>query len=227
MREIFKAKPAFTLAEVLIVVGIIGIVAVLTISNLITACQKKQTEAQLLKFYSTLNQAVRASSEDNGPPSSWVTAKHANTYAENLYAFKNYIAPYMKTFESWNCGGNNNTTVCTILEDGGVMTLNIDINGGDIAYIPDRKYINAALARTDKYMTRHYFAFQFSKVSGVSNNKTNSQNFVEPYTFKWNGTKEDLKTNSSYGCYKNTTKPGFCTKVIQLNGWKIPKDYPW
>jgi type II secretory pathway pseudopilin PulG len=218
---------AFTLAEVLIVVGIIGIVSVLTISNLITACQKKQTEVQLLKFYSTLNQAVRASIEDNGLPSSWFTSGRDNTYAENLYILKTYIAPYMKTFEYWNCRGYNGSAVCTILEDGGVMYLNIDRNGGDIDYIPDRKYTDAVMNRTDKYMTRHLFSFQISKISGVNTNEINSQNFVEAYTFKWKGTKEDLKNNSEFGCRKNSTKTKYCTKVIQLNCWKIPKDYPW
>ena len=39
----FKRKPAFTLAEVLITLGIIGVVAAITIPNLITHYQKKQT----------------------------------------------------------------------------------------------------------------------------------------------------------------------------------------
>lgn len=42
----------------------------------------------------------------------------------------------------------------------------------------------------------------------------------------WDGTRESL-FKGEYGCKKETsrTRP-YCTKLIQMNGWKIPKDYP-
>ena len=42
----------------------------------------------------------------------------------------------------------------------------------------------------------------------------------------WDGTRESL-FKGEYGCKKDTnrTRP-YCTKLIQMNGWKIPKDYP-
>ena len=45
----FKRKPAFTLAEVLITLGIIGVVAAITIPNLITHYQKKGASASRLR----------------------------------------------------------------------------------------------------------------------------------------------------------------------------------
>ena len=42
-------KKGFTLAEVLITLGIIGVVAAATIPSLITAYQKRATESQLKK----------------------------------------------------------------------------------------------------------------------------------------------------------------------------------
>ena len=44
-------KKGFTLAEVLITLGIIGVVAALTLPSLITNYRKKQTVAQLKKVY--------------------------------------------------------------------------------------------------------------------------------------------------------------------------------
>ena len=44
-------KKAFTLAEVLITLGIIGIVAAMTLPTLIGKYQKKQTVTQLKKAY--------------------------------------------------------------------------------------------------------------------------------------------------------------------------------
>jgi hypothetical protein len=58
----------------------------------------------------------------------------------------------------------------------------------------------------------------------------NSLTLFEPYIFEWNGTRQHLISSSSYGCNKQNSKKGkatYCTKLIQMNGWKIPKDYPW
>jgi len=55
----FKKKAAFTLAEVLITLGIIGVVAAITIPNLISNYQKRAWTAQLKKSYATLNQSFR------------------------------------------------------------------------------------------------------------------------------------------------------------------------
>ena len=54
-----KVKFAFTLAEVLITLGIIGIVAAMTIPNLITKHQQKVTVTKLEKAISYINQACR------------------------------------------------------------------------------------------------------------------------------------------------------------------------
>ena len=48
----------FTLAEVLITLGIIGVVAALTIPTVITNYKKSQIEARLKKLYTVMNQAV-------------------------------------------------------------------------------------------------------------------------------------------------------------------------
>lgn len=48
----------FTLAEVLITLGIIGIVAAMTLPTLIQNYKNRVVETRLKKFYSTMNQAV-------------------------------------------------------------------------------------------------------------------------------------------------------------------------
>ena len=53
-----RKRPAFTLAEVLITLGIIGVVAAMTMPSVITNYQKKQTAAQLKKAYSIVSQAL-------------------------------------------------------------------------------------------------------------------------------------------------------------------------
>lgn len=61
----------FTLAEVLITLGIIGVVAALTLPSVIQKYQKKVTVERLKKSYSTLAQAVQMSVKDNDEVETW------------------------------------------------------------------------------------------------------------------------------------------------------------
>ena len=59
-------KCAFTLAEVLITLGIIGVVAALTLPSLIQKYQDQVLENQLKKTYSTISQGVQKAMADDG-----------------------------------------------------------------------------------------------------------------------------------------------------------------
>ena len=60
---------AFTLAETLITLGIIGVVAAMTIPNLITEHQKRATVTKLQRAISVINQAYRLAYDDVGEAS--------------------------------------------------------------------------------------------------------------------------------------------------------------
>lgn len=57
---------AFTLAEVLITIGIIGVVVAMTLPSLINNSQKKELEAGLKKNYSVIQQALMLYQAQNG-----------------------------------------------------------------------------------------------------------------------------------------------------------------
>lgn len=61
-----KNRAGFTLAEVLITLGIIGVVAALTIPTLINNYQKTQYVTQLKKSYAQFNQVLKQMAADNG-----------------------------------------------------------------------------------------------------------------------------------------------------------------
>ena len=82
-------KAAFTLAEVLITLGIIGIVAAMTIPTLISKYQKKQTVTALKKAYSTVQQAILMSQNVNGPVERWDTSLNGKEF------FAKYFADYI------------------------------------------------------------------------------------------------------------------------------------
>ena len=58
----------FTLAEVLITLSIIGIVAAMTLPSVITNSRNKQLEAGLKKSYSVISQALEMYRAENGEP---------------------------------------------------------------------------------------------------------------------------------------------------------------
>ena len=53
-----KRKKAFTLAEVLITLSIIGVIAAMTIPTLVLNYQRNITETRIKAFYSNMTQAV-------------------------------------------------------------------------------------------------------------------------------------------------------------------------
>ncbi len=91
----FKKKVAFTLAEVLITLGIIGIVAAMTIPTLISNYKSVQLQSQLKKTYSSLSQAVNMIYAESGLP---VTPAR---YSQGLSFYKD-LMKYMKVAE--DCG---------------------------------------------------------------------------------------------------------------------------
>lgn len=210
-------KKAFTLAEVLITLGIIGIVAAMTIPTLIQNYQKQQTVSKLEKAYSVIMQAIKLSEADNGPISTW-TFGHSgvtNTYQ----AFDTYFAPYLKINKycyaytdcnytpgfnyingvgEWGFGGANDR-LGVILQDGTLFhildktgwtsaLIHIDING---SLPPDRD-------------GKDVFVFSMD----------NNIGFI-PAAYPTNDC-------SSVG----TTGYGCASKIIQ-DGWQIKSDYPW
>ncbi len=75
----------FTLAEVLLTLGIISVVAALTIPTLVQNQQEKAAVAALKKSYSTLIQAYTTAIQENGTPDNWDLISIGNeTGLENL-----------------------------------------------------------------------------------------------------------------------------------------------
>lgn len=61
MNTLYKKHRAFTLAEILITLGVIGVVAAITIPGLITAHKKHVTATKLERAVSVITQAIRLS----------------------------------------------------------------------------------------------------------------------------------------------------------------------
>lgn len=103
-------KKAFTLAEVLITLGIIGIVAAMTLPVVIGNYQKKVTAAKVKKFYSMFNQAFQLAQLEFGEYKYWEIADNSDLYYK-------YLKNYIKTVDV-----KTNVQISGSFSDGVVMT---------------------------------------------------------------------------------------------------------
>ena len=92
---------AFTLAETLIVMGIIGVVAALTLPNLNSSTNNKEKVVKVKKIYQNLNDAFGRAQAIYGPSEEWGVNKTSNEKAE---IFGSRITEFMKI--SKFCGTN-------------------------------------------------------------------------------------------------------------------------
>ena len=83
-------RTAFTLAEVLVTIGIIGIVSALTLPSLIANYSKIQTVAQLKKGYSVLEQTIKSAENDYGEVNNWAEWDDAEIILNK------YFVPYLQ-----------------------------------------------------------------------------------------------------------------------------------
>ena len=101
------SKAGFTLAEVLITLGIIGIVAAITIPNLIQKNYEKQTVAKLLETQSILSQAIRLAEEEYGEMGGWNFSGDIQTRA---VVVAEHLKPFLKV--SLDCGTLDDNAKC-------------------------------------------------------------------------------------------------------------------
>ena len=96
----FKQFLAFTLAETLIVMGIIGIVSALTLPNLNSSTGEKEKVAKVKKIYQNLDDAMGRAIAVYGNYSEWDKSTTASRLADFLKISKNCGADPSKCFPS-------------------------------------------------------------------------------------------------------------------------------
>ena len=115
---------AFTLAEVLITLGIIGVVAAMTLPSLVQKYQEKVTVTKVKKFYSVISQAYLLSIKDYGTPDQWgfggrdaaaETGKEDVYIANNAKIMKDKLFSHIKKLK--DCDGAINREACGLAKD--------------------------------------------------------------------------------------------------------------
>ena len=226
-------KTAFTLAEVLITLGIIGIVAALTLPTLIQNHANKVVETRLMKFYSAINQAITLAEVDYGDRTYWYAkyddlekdaqGRPVTGKSDREKWVNKYLAPYMKITETKYTSGG---TPVFHFADGGAFAYTHETSINDWMFYTQEYTKCLGSKRVVDVLGICAFRFHYNPVSDNPGWANAGRRTFEPYKFAWDGTLEGLiNGNSEYKCTKDNGH--YCTAYIQYNGWKIPEDYPF
>ena len=232
-----RKRCAFTLAEVLITLGIIGVVAAMTMPVLISNYRKSVVETRLAKVYSTMNQAIKMAEADYGDVSGW--EKFETLYEKdengnndtskpipNTEYFNKYFRPYISPLKI----DDKERSVKVYFQDGSLFSF----GPSSMIFYPDAKNYEKEVdedgnitEKSKKDRGKTSFTFYFNPTDNTTNNKYHYGKGIEPYKVRWDGTEETLRNDNSLGCKENVSNErAYCTALIKMNGWKNPKDYP-
>lgn len=119
----------FTLAEVLITLGIIGVVAALTIPSLMRDIQDAELKSAWKKSYSTVLQATARLRDDNGGTLTGVFDSFSSPYNQ----IRDIYAPYFNSTSSCDAFGTSGSTTAGKCWSSSATLLNGNSVVGDIA----------------------------------------------------------------------------------------------
>ena len=244
----------FTLAEVLITLSILGIIAAIIIPNLTNNFKKRQTEVGLLRAYTMLQKAIDVSQAINGPTATWPLVGNGGSMSVKNFS-ENYILPYLPPV-SYKCDAyGNNGNYADYLDNAthskhcfkpGIKNVRGELWGQGRCHLCG--YSGPSVYRLKNGMSLGigdglYIGITFIfDIDGPDKGK--NQVGADIFMFKMGkgSSNPSLSTGFKWkdneiiiDCGPNPTKieqaefgvPGQeCTKRIEKNGWKIPKDYP-
>ena len=116
----------FTLAEVLITIGIIGLVAAMTMPMLIANHRKQVMLTKVKRTYNVLNNALERAKVDYGTDvNGWYLPKSGSQLEKSMFFVETYMLPYLNTV--YYCKNKFEVSYCTEKK--------YNIRGDDWAYI--------------------------------------------------------------------------------------------
>ena len=200
---------AFTLAEVLITLGIIGVVAAMTMPALIANTKKSEISAKLKKFNTTMAQCVLLSEQDNGPAEEWSNPGEYDTFDLDNF-FKTYLAPYIKYSNAELKTENGAKHYYVYLLDGGYFYF-AKGNCVDIVYDVNGSKKPNAHGRD---------IFRFLLCGSKSPEWCDGRHFCPMYSTSAHTREEKIQD-----CINGDRGSG-CTGLLEYDGWEFKKDYP-
>lgn len=242
-----KYRIGFTLAEVLITIVIIGVIATITVPIIYNKYQKEIAVTRLKKVYSELQQAINWSKAENGDISSWnfnlSTYDFFNTYLNKYIILRdeNFLESRTSSnIQYYEISGKPETRLAIFksnyndysstrylyLMSGAQLIVTNNPVPEDANYTGLGFYVDTNGFSKPNTFGKDVFHFQIFKECGLTFEKKDDN---ETYDQWKDRTLEQLKNGPSkysYQCNKQG-RGMWCGAVIQASGWKMPKDYPW
>ena len=219
----------YTLAEVLITLGIIGIIAALTIPPLTVNYQKKEAATKLKYTYSMLAQAILLSEKDNGFESEWELDKSESSGVKITEKFvKTYIEPYIKTIKKDKYTSSSANYDYFYRKNGKLEKVHANThysialnNGIYLHFNANYSVSNAIQVRVDTNGMKKpnvvgkdtFVIYIYPKLKTLASNVNNRNTLLNC-----------CKSNTSNALHDQLVG---CSALIQYDGWQINKDYPW
>ena len=237
-------KAGFTLAEVLITLGLLGVVIAMTLPTVVGKYKKQATISQLKKAYTVLSQMVLQAQEDNGE-AYFSTSSDVDENAVKVF-FEQYWLPYFNNPTVSNDGlypygianplkrvngDSYELYVYTSYQNARVYFTTMD-GTAYLVYMMDWEYQydgdGNIISQTAKYSStqRVYVDLNGVKPPNILGKDVFAfqvffdKNIVRPYGYNKN--QEEINNVCSLNGTGN-----YCAAKIINDGWKMKKDYPW
>lgn len=203
---------AFTLAEVLLTMTIVGVVAAMTIPTLHYSRTKKEYTVKLKNFYSRMENAILDMETEKGsfrdmkkPTSNRPTADY-NWYMTNIdpYFGHQYVDAGNKTV--YFRDGSRLTFICG--NGCGCMDMHYDVNGDKA---PNK-------IGFDKYT--FLYCFDDSNRNSYFGNK-------DVFFGSYGSGQVAMGISRETMINKCKSSPTFCTRLLQNDQWEFKSDYPY
>ena len=224
-----RKRLAFTLAEVLITLGIIGVVAAMTMPSIIADYQKKQTAVKLKQTYSILQQGAKLSEIDNGPVSDWDTS-----LSNELY-YQRYIKPYYKIIKEYDKGSfpSDYHALCKSVKYecdyyahvSASDTIRFIIENGTLLFLNDNDVTRLIVTdinglKGPNIWGKDIFIFSYQ------NNQVIPYGLDVIYSLSpdFKADKDYLLNGESRSCQRDGV---FCAAIMMLDGREITDEYKW
>ena len=239
-------QAAFTLAEVLITLGIIGVVAAMTLPTLINNYKKKETVSKLKKVYAILSNTTMMAVAEHGDTSAWELGNNLNWQTSKAFAEK-YVIPYLKVAKVCE---NNNTSDCNypISKLNGQSFNNYEsfapsyrfylVDGTFVCVAGNRFYANSHDKlvqiifdingpKNPNIVGKDVFFLEYFIKPNVNNiTARGHEGKMLPANLDYQSRNTILGTGNIDFCNKTKEGKG-CLAVILIDGWEIKDDYPW
>ena len=211
-----KNIKSFTLAEVLITLVVIGIIASITVPMVMANHKKTETASKLKKFYSTLTNAVKLSEIDQGISS----REWDYNNLSNVEFFEKYLAKYI-SYEKLGEVEYRVIEGSTYYADHAAY-----LNDGTIIYfdMPGLYTYDVNGEKGPNEYGRDIFGFELlGNYSDLVHYDVSNKDVVVPEMCPDKAENEDCSRSGLI----NWCKMGYyCTQLVQTDGWEFKDDYP-